>query len=326
MGEIHQQLELVGLEGSLRTAKNSEERRALEAAHRVMSELSDEDIVYLHSGLAQTAFPHNKPKDDNKVWHRSSGNFHLMIDPGPIVDQNNETRRVGVPYGSRARLIMLHLQSEGRKSADVHLGNSISAWMRSLGLQVTGGARGTLAPFKEQLLRVGRARFTMQWTNKTAGQDARTIIKDQLLVKGLVLRPESDEIEWSDTIHLDQDFHLHLKEHAVPLDNRAIAYLKDHSLGLDLYALLAYRLPRLSPTKPIMLTWLSLYEQIGSDVQQVFHFGEKVRKAIVKVLHVYPEARVEVTRRGLMLHQSAPAVPRERKLYAVQTPDALPPK
>ena len=57
--------------------------------------------------------------------------------------------------------------------------------------------------------------------------------------------------------------HEHLREHAVPLDKRAIAHLSGNSLGLDLYALLAYRLPRLK--QPVHLRWAALQEQIGSE-------------------------------------------------------------
>ena len=60
------------------------------------------------------------------------------------VDDGRVSRHVGVPYGSHARLIMLHLQSEGLKSRTVSLGPSLSAFLRSLGLPVSGGPRGSI--------------------------------------------------------------------------------------------------------------------------------------------------------------------------------------
>ena len=74
------------------------------------------------------------------------------------------------------------------------------------------------------------------------------IIRDQRLVSGLSLwqgQEDGDGPGWSATVELTSEFHEHLRQHAVPLARDAIAHLKDNSLGLDLYTLLAYRLQRL---------------------------------------------------------------------------------
>ena len=62
-------------------------------------------------------------RENRGVWRRQSGRFSLLVQPGEI-DDGRGVRHVGVPYGSRARLIMLHLQSEGLKSRTISLGHS----------------------------------------------------------------------------------------------------------------------------------------------------------------------------------------------------------
>src|SRR3712207_7587267 len=47
------------------------------------------------------------------------------------------------------------------------LGPSMSAWIRSLGLPVTGGPRGTIQAIREQSLRIARCEFTLQWTARS---------------------------------------------------------------------------------------------------------------------------------------------------------------
>src|SRR5205823_2873015 len=139
----------------------------------------------------------------------------------------------------------IHLQTEGMKSRYVSRGPSLSAFMRSLGLAVTGGGRGTISAVREQSLRIARCNFTMQWTGPEES-GTRTIVADTKIASGMDFwYPGDGRKEWNGVVELSESFHTHLKEHAVPLDKRGLALLAGNSLGLDLYALFAYRLPRL---------------------------------------------------------------------------------
>ena len=148
--KLTSQLEMLGLEETRRRVHSSgathRERkrleRRIEIAHELMSVLpTAEDLSFLHSGLCQVALPHSRPTDNSLIWRRQSGRFSLLVQPG-VIDVDGAGKYVGVPYGPKARLIMIHLQTEGLKSRTVNLGSSFSAFMRSLGLAVTGGVRG----------------------------------------------------------------------------------------------------------------------------------------------------------------------------------------
>ena len=88
--------------------------------------------------------------------------------------------------------------------------------------------------------------------------------------------------EWNGIVELSSRFHEHLCEHAVPLDKRAIAHLSGNSLGLDLYALFAYRLPRL--TQDVHLRWTALQSQIGSEETAMKELARRVRNVLPDVL------------------------------------------
>jgi hypothetical protein len=151
----------------------------------------------------------------------------------------------------------------------------------------------------------------MQWTAVTQDAGSQTIIKDQRLVSGMSLwasPEEGDDEKWSATVELAPDFHAHLREHAVPLAKDAIAFLKDNSLALDLYTLLAYRLQRLD--RPMLMRWSMLAQQTGSDVIRTSHLAQRVKSVLPDVLAVYPDAHVELTRYGLKLHPSKPPIPK----------------
>jgi hypothetical protein len=317
MAEIHRQLALWGSERLLQIAEAIADPRERQLElHRIryaslaMGEIGDDDLYFCHSGLCQTALPHKALENNDAIWQRQSGRFHLMITPGAVRSASGKAERVGVPYGTRARLIMIFLQSEGVKSRTVHLGSSMAAWIRSLGLVVSGGPRGTIQSIREQALRIARCEFTMQWSAASSDGENHTIIKDQRLVSGMSLwaAPDGGDEKWSATVELAPDFHQHLREHAVPLLKEAIAYLKDNSLALDLYTLFAYRLQRLE--RPMLMRWAMLGQQTGSDVSRSSHLAQRVKAVLPDVLTVYPDAEVELTRSGLKLFPSKPPVPK----------------
>lgn len=309
---LSNQLEMLGFDETVRRAeadaKTDAERRRMvrriEVAHELMSELPPKDeLSFLHSGLCQTGLPHSRPANNHDIWTRRSGRFSLLIQPGAI-DTETGPQYVGVPYGPKARLILIHLQTEGLKSRKVNLGSSFSAFMRSMGLAVTGGKRGSIGAVREQSLRIAQCSFTMQWTESESAGD-RTVIANSRIVDQFEFWRASGE--WHEIVELSERFHAHLCEHAVPLDKRGIAHLAANSLGLDLYALFAYRLPRLD--RPVHLRWAMLQAQMGSNEKTLKSLGQRIREVMPDVLTAYPHANVEVTAHGLMLKPSKAAVP-----------------
>ncbi|MBV8093238.1 MAG: plasmid replication protein [Acetobacteraceae bacterium] len=318
---ITEQLNLLGLEETRRRAAadavtpKQRERllRRVEAAHELLSTLPEaEDLSFLHSGLCQTALPHSRPESNHAVWRRTSGRFTLSITPGTLARPDSHPADdgwVGVPYGTKARLILIHLQTEGLKARTVSLGPSLSAFLRSLGLPVTGGPRGSITAVREQALRIARCSFSLQWSDIDAASGVtKTMVSDTRIVDGLELWEGRGGNEWNGTVELSSRFHEHLREHAVPLDKRAIAHLSGNSLGLDLYALLAYRLPRLK--QEVHLRWAALQSQIGSEESAMKELARRVRQVLPDVIVAYPHARIETTPTGLTLRPSQAAVPR----------------
>lgn len=318
---IAEQLNLLGLEETRKqaaveaTTPRQRERllRRVETAHELLSTLPEaEDLSFLHSGLCQTALPHSRPASNHAIWRRTSGRFTLSITPGTLTRPGSHPADdgwVGVPYGTKARLILIHLQTEGLRSRTVSLGPSLSAFLRSLGLPVTGGPRGSITAVREQALRIARCSFSLQWSDTDAASGAtRTMVSDTRIVDGLELWEGRGGNEWNGTVELSPRFHEHLREHAVPLDKRAIAHLSGNSLGLDLYALLAYRLPRLK--QEVHLRWAALQSQIGSEETAMKELARRVRQVLPDIFVAYPHAKIEATPTGLTLRPSQAAVPR----------------
>ncbi|WP_159013145.1 replication protein RepA [Acidisoma sp. S159] len=319
------QLTFVGLDERIRqieaespnlSVRNRFVKRA-EIGHGLLTSMpAADDLSFLHSGLCQVCLPHTRPANNQTFWRRESGRFTLLITPGilddgkakgrQLTDAENAAAYVGVPFGPKARLIMIHLQTEGLKSRTVSLGASLSAFLRSLGLSVSGGPRGSIMAVKEQCLRIARCQYTLQWTETGESGFERTTISDTKIVEGLEILNSSND-GWSGTVELSAKFHENLREHAVPLDKRGIAILAGNSLGLDLYALFAYRLPRLKAD--LHLRWEHLQNQLGSEARS-HKLGASVRQVMPLVKSAYPNANIEITRYGLLMKPSSPAVPK----------------
>jgi len=297
--------------------------RLVHTEHQIRSALpTPDDVMFNYSGLCQTFLPHRRPAENDTPWRRQNGNFILSVMPGHMTRDNvpgaseKKVNFVGVPYGPKARLIMFHFQTEGRKSRHVSLGKNLTAFVQSLGFRRTGP---DMAMVREQCLRIARCYFTMEWLQRGVnGKVAHQIITDIRIVDGLEVKFASDD--WSGEVALNKEFHEHLVEHAVPLDRRAISMLAGNCVGLDLYVYLTYRLPRIPTGQRVHLSWGDLSDQIGSGYSDPAGLARKIREIMPVVRRAYPDANVADTKNGLMMQWSPPSVPRlddDRKLIVV---------
>ena len=100
MGTVHKLLEEHGKNEVL---KFDLDREVIEAAASYMG-AEENEIGFLYSGWAQSALPHKKMADD-AVWTVQTDYVSLVVQPGYRHSKIGVPVPVGVPYGSRARLI-----------------------------------------------------------------------------------------------------------------------------------------------------------------------------------------------------------------------------
>jgi hypothetical protein len=109
---------------------------------------------------------------------------------------------------------------------------------------------------------------------------------------------------------LSEGFYNQLQRHPVPLEESAIRAVSNNSQALDAYAWLAYRLHSLMAPRPIH--WRALQAQFGSGFSRLDNFRMRFLPNLKLALAVYPEARVEIGDKGLILHPSRPPVAKEK--------------
>jgi hypothetical protein len=301
MGTVHR---LVTEQGRQAALDFGLDRPEVEAA---VAYLSDEDtgIGFLYSGWCQTALPHRR-LPDAEGWQIQSEHTTLIVEPGMRPGAAGKPIPVGVPYGSRARLILIYLQSEAIKtrSRDVELGGSLRAWLVRLGIPQGGSS---IAMVREQAERLSLCRLTFRV--RSAGA---TGLLNQSIVDTALFLDEPDgklgkgKPQFMERVTLSQGFFDQLQKHPVPLEESAIKAVSNNSQALDAYAWLAYRLHSLP--SPRLVPWRALMSQFGAGFSRLDNFRMRFLPNLRLALAVYPEAKVDIDERGIVLHPSRPPV------------------
>jgi hypothetical protein len=299
MGTLHQIIEARGKHAALDT---SFDRSVVEAAATYMAD-EDGGIGFLYSGWCQAALPHRK-LPDAQGWQIAGERVTLVVEPGMRPTATGRPEPVGVPYGSRARLIMLYLQSEALRTAsrEVELGRSLRDWLARMGIPQGGKS---ISLVREQAERISRCRLTFQVT-----QGGRTGLVNQNIVDTAIFLEADNEggqaSLFVETAKLSEGFFEQLRKHPVPLEEAAIRAVNNNSMALDIYAWLAYRLHALPGPRPV--TWKALRAQFGAGYGRQDNFTRKFTESLKLAIAVYPKAHVDVEDRGLVMHPSSPPV------------------
>lgn len=288
----------------LKLPKVTPKAKRLVHAHTEIIDSAPDEIAYLHTVLCQAGLPY-RPTELRR-WQRRQGAASLLIEAGSALDpRTGDFVELGLPYGERPRLILIYLSTEAVRTSSpiIDVGGSLTAFARSLGIDTNGPS---IRRFKDQL-----ARLTASTVRLGVVADGRATQINTQIVSGIDLwlpKDADQRILWPSTVTLSADYFSSLQQHAVPLDPRAIAELAGSALELDMYVWLAQRLYRIDSGKPQTITWQTLKSQFGPDYNRLRKFREKFVLALKTVLTVYPDAKIDVTEAGLVLHNSRPPI------------------
>ncbi len=262
-----------------------------------------ENLQHIHSVLALCGLPYRDP-GGAREFSRTYGRNSLSLVAGRLKDPATGAFEVqGLPYGPKARLVLLHLCTEAvrQRSAVVQVADTLSGFMREMGFAVTGGERGTIRQFKEQLNRL--AACTMQiglWD----GRDSATTLNVPPFRSLELWRPRTGEGEeglrdGARTVRFDQEFYETLIRHALPVDMRAAKAFSGSARKLDLLFWLGYRLRALP--RPLRLTWTNLHQQFGAENASIRSFRQAFKADLAHLQEVFPKLPASLDENGLVL-------------------------
>jgi Plasmid encoded RepA protein len=303
LSELKGEAGMVGKYTALTLTRHKQ--KLLDASTAIRSEPPDR-INFLHAVQCQCGIPYRNPGDNVREWDRKQGNASLRIEAGSALDPTTgDFVKLGLPYGEKPRLVLIHLATEAvrKGSPVVDVEESMTGFARSLGMETNGQQ---LRSLKDQLARLAASTVRMGVT-----EDGKAFQVNTQFVTALDLwfPTQSDQrVLWSSTVRLSEEYFQTLGQHAVPLDNRAVAALSSSSMALDVYVWLAQRLHRVPSGKPQFVDWASLHEQFGQGFARIRDFRRKFLQTLQHVESAYPAARMSADDRGMTLAHSPPPV------------------
>jgi len=249
-----------------------------------------DEMGFMGRLFVQVTLPHRRPT--TRAFVRSNGALTVRLlatDPA-----------FGLPYGTYPRLLLAWVTEEAvrTQSPVLELGRSLSVFMARLGLQVTGGRKGTITVLRRQMDMLFRAAISWSYRGDGYGLDKQLFPFEERELWWDPKHPEQDDLLGS-RLQLARAFFEEIVRRPVPVDMRALRHLASQrsSLGIDIYVWLAHRLSYLR--EPTEIGWASLKTQFGSDYSSTKNF----RAAFLEKLKVVPAEG------GLLLSPSPTSVP-----------------
>ena len=249
-------------------------------------------LGFMARAMVQATLPHRKV--EGTYFERVNGTFTLSMQAHP---------KIGLPYGSIPRLLLAWVTTEAvkTKSRELELGDSMSAFMRELGLSPTGGVKGDITRLKNQTLRLFSTTVSALHEEGNAVAEMGYRLADKSVLWWDKKTPEQVGL-WKSTVTLSEHFFNEIIDKPVPIDMRAVKALKQSPMALDIYTWLTYRVSYLR--HPTVVSWASLALQFGSDYSRLRDFKQALIEELIKVVLVYGMVKVEVTEDGLLIKPS----------------------
>lgn len=291
-------------------------QKRIEEAFQIQEQEAKEagKLGYIGRVHTQATIPHSN-QDPVTEYERENGNFHLYV---------KAPHSIGLPYGTLPRLLFIWMSTEVVFTAEprLDLGKNMSRFFERINLPITGGKRGYIRPMREQMIRLFNCDIRYRYGGPECDQTTLFAVQDY---KVWWLKPEQrhqDDL-FPSYVLLTNRFFEDLFNHAVPIDLRAIAFLRKSPLALDLYCWLTHRFSYLR--KRTEIPWEALAVQFGSNYKDVASFKFKVKKALKDVKKAYPEANIDPDsgKYGLILKRSPTHIRKSIRLVTSSTGDRV---
>ncbi len=267
---------------------------------------SRQDLRHIHSVLAVCGLPYKQLPLSVREYERRQGNMALDVSAGFLRDPSGNKIIQPVPYGPKARLILMHLCSEAirQKSATIDIAETFTGFVRDMGFPDNGGRGGALTAFKEQLNALAACTMRLSlWTGQRVR--TRTISPIEEIDLWLGTNPGQASL-WPSTVTFSTSMYESLKNHALPVNTNAVRAFAGSARKLDLYFWLGYRLHNID--EPTFLSWSALAAQFGTGYARLRDFKSALNDDLVAIKEVFETLPASLDEDGLYLSPADPGM------------------
>ena len=296
----------------LEAVKELARRQEHDAAQEL---LQAQDVGYTSKLFVQALFPYRKTDSKERV---------LQNGDGKIVIYSGE----GLPYGKYPRLIMAYIITRTVKNAGrlkdgkinheealhIPLGHSMNQFLQAIGIgqRGTGGSKGTLTIVREQLLRLADSRVTVKSDDGVRARGKHTQIVDDWDLWFDTRDPNQGSFVES-YIKLTPQFFKHVAESPIPIDLNVLREL-NKPRAMDIYIWLTVKQYWLAKNnrEAYTFTWDMIAanfatKELTTAVERR-DFRNEIKKAILELTTVWPEAGIEANTDGVTVTRTTPSV------------------
>ncbi|MCW1844210.1 replication protein RepA [Prosthecomicrobium hirschii] len=287
-------------------------RRRFQAKEVIETEgPSPANLRYMPTPLAICGLPYKALPAESLEFERTQGRMAVTVTAGKLRAPDGRRVQQPVPWGPKARLIIAHLSTEAlrNRSPIIETSETLSGFMRDMGFEPRGGARGNIEPFKEQLRALAACRMEISaWDGKRSGTvDVKPLEKVELWFGD---HPDQTSL-WPTKVAFSRAFYDELEKHALPIDVRVLRALSNSARRLDLMMWITYRITRLQTR--LVLDWHPLKDQFGEGYTRDRDFRSALVEDLAALKELFPKMPVKLTERGLEMEAadaSALAIPK----------------
>ena len=261
---------------------------------------ADPELGFMARLLALCSLPRTNPKNRHE-FKRVNGPYTLYM----VAGGGNK-----LPYGTLPRLLLAWVCTEAvrTQSPELILGDSLSEFMRKVGIYSTSGDKHTR--LRNQMRRLFGCTVSLLYEDARGEATLNAPIARLTEFWWSERQPDARSL-WESKIELGEDFFNEIIRCPIPIDLNTLRAMKRSPLGLDLYLWLTYRTFGLK--RPLRLTWRQLYRQFGADpvtaskvAQQAFR--RDCLRELKKIKNAWPDLHYQAVKGALLLSPSPPRI------------------
>ena len=265
---------------------------------------ADADLGFMARLMALCSLPRSNPGDRHQ-YQRVSGPYKLIL---------SRTDEYKLPFGNLPRLLLAWISTEAvrTQSRELILGDSLSEFMRTLGVYGSAGGEGQTR-LRNQMNRLFHSSVEFTQEHEQGNRFVASHVVDRGEFWWDPKRPD-ERVLWKSKIELGEKLFQEIIRRPVPLDMNTLKALKRSSLGLDLYMWTAYRTFALRA--PLRLSWRQMYRQFGAhpakatDRVTVDNFRKDCSRELKKIKIAWAGLNYSTAKGVLILSPSKSSIPR----------------
>jgi hypothetical protein len=263
------------------------------------------DLRHIHSVLALCGLPYDRQPLDVREYERKQGNMAIDVQAGFLRDPKGKKILQPLPFGPKARLILMHLCSEAirQKSETIEIADTFTGFVRDMGFSDSGGKKGPLTAFKQQLNALAACTIRISaWSGERSRMKTFVPLEDVDL--WLSDNPDQRSL-WPSTVTFSHAMFENLQRHALPVNAQVVRAFAGSARKLDLYFWLGWRMYSLQ--EPLEIGWEALTAQFGQGFVRQRAFKGKFAQEIDHIKEILPKAPLTLTETGLRLEPADPS-------------------